>query len=1298
VRIAPSATASLARLLAWDAPFLPPVADVREQDGGAIVAITASGSGLRQAMGWARGIRAAVALQLVAAGAFLFERGWHPSRALLRGCRIVPGKDGPWLRLAALPRWRLEEVRLERRLRGVFGAEETVLLRALGPLLGVVLPELRVELARAAHARPPWEAAAAWLGVLLQEGREKTALRHPGGAGRALWARRFALPEAGTHWVEEDRVLPGLLAATRLACLGREVTVAAGAWEEEEVSREQARAAAGGRDLVAITTLSLPGVSPLPLAGGIEAVWVLAERSDLAFSHAGAAIDAGAKRPAFAAVALEIGAHNAFARPPQAIGVAREQEALASPAGRRALSWLASAPVGLEASEICALAELSETALPEIERLRLAQQHSGAWCAVKIADTPDAEKLAAMAERLDEASAAGAVARALGRGEWAPLVAWCEACLANGAARRVLSVARVVSGPARLGLLAAEAALTLGRLDDAERALEAVAPAERDATWHALAAGWAEAAGLAERAAAELAACSGATLPPRLAARRELVAAELARRSGDRGGREAHLRAAASACEPSLPEAELALAEWEGVAALRRLRRERVTTWRADLKARALHLTGLAALSRGAWVAGATALRAALRLSAGENPCWLGEIHADLGYAAMFAERPGVADRHLKLAETILERCGSRRASTVVRADRAVLACDRLDWQRARELTLAAKELRGAPDDIATWLGELELARADLARGDVAVVQARLPELAAAVERHADHVTLGQAFAALRGHCTLACGDLAGAADAAARAEPGERALFDAVIAANAGREPAVGLPHRWGMVVTAHLLAARRCAQDDAGMRWYGRVLERAPREAGVGLARLVAILRRNGERLGAAWTEHERRAEATLVAYGLDGWAAILHGPAEINPLRLVRAVDAIVNAGTDGLTSERLEALGHDLGLDALLIEGGGEEIAKFGQPSGAEFEVEAGGVVIRATGAQHAVATATLELLARHVALRHGLPGGLAESSPSALIGTSQALRAVRDQIDRWGPLPLTVLITGEPGTGKELVARELHAASRRRGPFVPVNCAGIPSALLEAELFGVLRGAFTGADRDRSGLVEAAEGGTLLLDEVGELPLELQGKLLRLLQEHEVRRVGATRARQVDVRFLAATNRDLLAAVAEGSFRQDLYYRLAVAVIEVPPLRRRPKDVEELARTFVSRLGAAFNRPGVRLSSAAVTALQGGSWPGNVRELESALARAVASAHPGEVIGPDRFAGLTPRTDRPDEQLNWSEAAAAFRRAYFAKVLEACGGNRSRAARRAGISRQTLLYHLRELGMQGNSDE
>src|SRR5690349_17326285 len=232
----------------------------------------------------------------------------------------------------------------------------------------------------------------------------------------------------------------------------------------------------------------------------------------------------------------------------------------------------------------------------------------------------------------------------------------------------------------------------------------------------------------------------------------------------------------------------------------------------------------------------------------------------------------------------------------------------------------------------------------------------------------------------------------------------------------------------------------------------------------------------------------------------------------------------------------------------------------------------------------------------------------------DSTPAARgpIAEGPAMRQALEIVGRVAGHPTTVLITGERGTGKEVIAQAIHRASpRAAGPFVAVNCAAIPETLLESELFGYVKGAFTGAAGDRPGLFEQADGGTLLLDEVGELPLALQAKLLRVLQENEIRRVGDQKTRRVDVRLLAATAKDLAAEAAAGRFRHDLFDRLNVVVIHLPPLAQRPEDVAPLARHFAAQLSRRLGH-GVALSEAAVEWLRGQRWPGNVRSLEHAI--------------------------------------------------------------------------------------
>jgi DNA-binding NtrC family response regulator len=275
----------------------------------------------------------------------------------------------------------------------------------------------------------------------------------------------------------------------------------------------------------------------------------------------------------------------------------------------------------------------------------------------------------------------------------------------------------------------------------------------------------------------------------------------------------------------------------------------------------------------------------------------------------------------------------------------------------------------------------------------------------------------------------------------------------------------------------------------------------------------------------------------------------------------------------------------------------------------------------------------------------------------------------------------------VLIVGETGTGKELIARAIHAGSPRADqPFVPVDCSSLPEALVESELFGHERGAFTGAVTTRRGLFEAATGGTIFLDEVGDLAFPLQAKLLRALQEREIRRVGGTEWIPVDARLIAATHRDLRARVAAGEFREDLYYRLNVVTVHLPPLRERLDDVVLLAGHFVEKFAAARGEPVPALSPGMVERLRAHPWPGNVRELENVLERAVTLAT-GPVLRPEDLAleGAPPPTDGPALPAR-GMSLEAVKRWYVHRALEEAGGNKQRAAEMLGVDRRTL-YRL-----------
>jgi len=328
------------------------------------------------------------------------------------------------------------------------------------------------------------------------------------------------------------------------------------------------------------------------------------------------------------------------------------------------------------------------------------------------------------------------------------------------------------------------------------------------------------------------------------------------------------------------------------------------------------------------------------------------------------------------------------------------------------------------------------------------------------------------------------------------------------------------------------------------------------------------------------------------------------------------------------------------------------------------------------------------------------LRHDVAGLRAQlaTGPAerGLVAESRAMKAALDLVARVAEHSTTVLITGESGTGKEVIARAIHRASPRAArPFVGINCAAIPESLLESELFGHVRGAFTGATADKAGLFDQASGGTLLLDEIGELPVGLQAKLLRVLQEGEIRRVGDQKTRRVDVRVLAATARDLAAEAAVGRFREDLFYRINVVAIELPPLRERREDIAPLARHFVARLAQRFGRP-LTLSEATTLWLEQQEWKGNVRELENSIERAVVLTD-RDALEPEDFRVVPPlrsvERGSGGEAGRLNDVVEAAETQAISDALKAVDGNRREAAKKLGVSLRTLFYKMSRYGLE-----
>ncbi|MCL5269665.1 MAG: sigma-54 dependent transcriptional regulator [bacterium] len=437
---------------------------------------------------------------------------------------------------------------------------------------------------------------------------------------------------------------------------------------------------------------------------------------------------------------------------------------------------------------------------------------------------------------------------------------------------------------------------------------------------------------------------------------------------------------------------------------------------------------------------------------------------------------------------------------------------------------------------------------------------------------------------------------------------------------------------------------------------------------------------------------------------ALGMEGFEAQaftnpVEGLAALGGLQADVLLTDIRMPGMDGM--QVLERMGRDYPDVPVLI------LTAYGTVEGAVSAMQAGAFNYITKPFQQSNLVAQIERAIEHRRMTQAnirLSEHLAEgAAPREIIGRSAAIQRVRQMIERTAPTMSSVLITGRSGVGKELVARAIHAQSPRRArPFVAINCPSISPGLIESEMFGYERGAFTGADRSKMGLVELAQGGTLFLDEIAELPGDIQVKLLRLLQEREIQRVGGLKQIRVDLRLVAATNRDLTAEMAAGRFREDLYYRINVVNIEIPDLSERVEDIPLLAVHFLERMSRRLRRSGLRLTPAVLASLTAYSWPGNVRELENILERAVVLSPTPEIDVADVFPSGDPATARappsstpappvPAWPIDYHEARLRFEREYLRHLLERAG-NITRAAQLSGISRRNLYDKLEKAGL------
>jgi DNA-binding NtrC family response regulator len=679
--------------------------------------------------------------------------------------------------------------------------------------------------------------------------------------------------------------------------------------------------------------------------------------------------------------------------------------------------------------------------------------------------------------------------------------------------------------------------------------------------------------------------------------------------------------------------------------------------------------------------------RAALRfeeaLGAADDAADRAALSIDLAATRYHAGDREGSERALAEALANAAAAGREDLARLARGNRIELLLDRCAFDEAgAEIAVEHAEAVRSGDERRRLVALHHRARLALRRGELEAARRDNAAARALAESLADRLEIGELW--LEDGDRAACqGDREGARRSWEKAaeDPPDRCDTDRLARERLSQIAGEGPP-------PALADALERRFEDDAASaaetvaRWCGLF----------GADRVPAGLR---ERAGRVF---ERLGAGPLAALVIGARSAAAPPDAA---LRALRGAVAGVLAG-DGAGAERTLPL---LGLSGLrLREPGGRELLRLEtgavlageerwrplEAGAARFELGLSPQVPEETGAAVAL---VLESLLHRVTLPASTASDFEEGwRRLGLVTGDASMEEPWRRLARFAPQGVTVLVLGESGSGKEAVARAVHRLSpRASGPFVAVNVPAIPAALAESELFGHARGAFSGADRDRKGLLEEAHGGTVFFDEIGDLPPPLQSKLLRALQEREVRRLGENRPRPVDVRIVSATSRELEKEVEAGRFREDLFYRLHVACLRLPALRERGRDALLLARHFLERFGREYGRGPLRLAPESGAAILEYPWPGNVRELENAMAQAAALSDGAGPIGPELLpSGVRGARRSAAPRGDYRASVDAHRRDLIADALERSGGNRSRAARELGLSRQALLYLIKEL--------
>ena len=659
------------------------------------------------------------------------------------------------------------------------------------------------------------------------------------------------------------------------------------------------------------------------------------------------------------------------------------------------------------------------------------------------------------------------------------------------------------------------------------------------------------------------------------------------------------------------------------------------------------------------------------------GPGFRGAVEFDLGAVALAEGRSNDAHAHQMRAFRLFQAAGFRHRTCAVLFNLAVADLDQLRVARARD---HLDHLAAVDWEVPFVLGER--CRLHLAIGDEESFRAQLAAFEDAVDAEDVRFTEGLSF--LRGASAALAGNLTHAAELFARSGQEGEAWSALVDAASGGGGGSFG-DDGWGVFLAARLVSGAWKRGDTVEI--LGTDPPTTAKALGIALAERVG-----GRRLLIA-RRLRSQAMGRLRAEDLAGWAEQLI--AREAPLHeVVTALAGIIDCGgPENIHPSQVKELVAGLEVEGLELReaAGGRLIWKTGDGLPGT-EVRHGRIIVTPLGGE--VSQNPLWSLVIRILEIHAPAGTLTPDSEvemTGFYGGSPAAKEVRRQVRELGPIHLAVLLLGETGVGKEVAATALHRLSGRSGALIAVNVAAIPAGLLEAELFGSVKGAFTGADRSRRGLVTAADGGTLFLDEVGDLDPPLQVKMLRFLESREFRPVGSTEVKTVDVRIVAATHRDLERRMREGTFRPDLYYRIAGLPVTIPPLRERREDIDELIRLFEAEALARHELEPCRWSPETRKALRRYDWPGNVRELRQTVEVALVRAAGGVVL-PEHLP-IDASDDLPVG--TWDEAQTEFRRRFLTSALLRNHGNRSATARELGISRQALLYHIRKLGLASN---